>query len=139
MLAFGAGDVLFTAAALEAQACFALRAAEILVGLYALEPRKNWRISVCACPVLSMNWAIFLLPLGDVAAQHPPQSIHIAQHGQETRQRQAEKRKQTENDSGDERCEAEIIRAVAPCIQFARAFCIFEKKDIGDFLLCFRS
>lgn len=26
-----------------------------------------------------------------------------------------------------------------PCIQFARAFCIFEKKDIGDFLLCFRS
>ena len=114
MLAFGAGDVLFAAAALEAQACFALRAAEILVGLYAPEPQEklpDFRLRVSR---LVHELAIFLLPLGDVAAQHPPQGIYIAQHGQETRQRQAEQRKQTENDSGDERCEAEIIRAVAP-------------------------
>lgn len=41
VLALGAGDVLFTAAALEAQARFALRAAEILVGLYAPEPQEK--------------------------------------------------------------------------------------------------
>ena len=97
----------FTAAALEAQACFALRAAEILVGLYAPEPQEklpDFRLRVSR---LVHELAIFLLPLGDVAATSA--------------------------------VKPRVSGPLRPCIQFARAFCIFEKKDIGDFLLCFRS